>query len=404
MGRSLSEEDRQPAELPVDRLGRRHPADQVQDGDLRRLRQALGARRAEGGRPGPVPDDHGRRGPGGERRGHQVGADQARRQDARRHLQGRDHQLERRPDREAEPRRSAARHGDRGRASLRRLRHDLPVHQLPLQGQPGLEAAGRRRRFGPVAGRDRRQGQRGRGQQRPAHRRRDRLRRVRLRAPEQAAVRADGQPGGQGGRADQRSLPGRGGARRLGQGRPLLRHPDRPAGRRQLADHRRQLHPDVRAAGGPAGFARGAQVLRLELRQRRCHGRGPALRADARPGRRAGRADVEEEHQGCRRQGRSGPRPPRSRAQPVNPDWGVARRPPVPPSPVLRFGRHGDCDQDDPAGPDGAARAPPAAARRRLPLSDARLRAGRSAGAGRRDRRPRSGAPGRRSRPSASAS
>ncbi len=67
---------------------------------------------------------------------------QARRQDARRHLQGRDRELERRPDRRAQPGRQPARHGDRGRAPLRRLRHHLPVHQLPLQGEPG---AGRSR-------------------------------------------------------------------------------------------------------------------------------------------------------------------------------------------------------------------------------------------------------------------
>ena len=49
---------------------------------------------------------------------------------------------------------------------------------------------------------------------------RDRLRRIRLRQAEQADLRGHDQRGRQGGRADDRSLPGRRRQRRLGHGRP----------------------------------------------------------------------------------------------------------------------------------------------------------------------------------------
>ena len=44
-------------------------------------------------------------------------------------------------DRRAEPGPEAARSGDHRGAPLRRLGHDLHLHQLPVQGQPGVEGA-----------------------------------------------------------------------------------------------------------------------------------------------------------------------------------------------------------------------------------------------------------------------
>ena len=64
--------------------------------------------------------------------------------------------------------------------------------------------------------------------------------------------------------ARSQGVPGGGGQCRLGQGRGLLPDPDRSGGRRQLADHRRQLHPDARRQQGCTDSP-GAQVLRLGL-------------------------------------------------------------------------------------------------------------------------------------------
>ena len=95
-----------------------------------------------------------------------------------------------------------------------------------------------------------RQGQRGRGLLRAAHRRRDRLRRVRLRQAEQAGRTArmknsDGEfvaPDDEtfkaaAAGADWKKAPGH------------VRGADRPAGQGQLADHRRLVHPDAQEAG-----------------------------------------------------------------------------------------------------------------------------------------------------------
>ena len=48
--------------------------------------------------------------------------------------------------REAQPRRQAAAPGDRRGASLGRLGHDLQLHRLSVEGEPGLEVEGRHRR------------------------------------------------------------------------------------------------------------------------------------------------------------------------------------------------------------------------------------------------------------------
>ena len=72
---------------------------------------------------------------------------------------GDDQEVGRPGDRQAEPRRQAAVAGDRAGPSFGRLGHDLPVHLLPLRGQPRLEVEGRHQHGGAVAGRHRRQGQ-----------------------------------------------------------------------------------------------------------------------------------------------------------------------------------------------------------------------------------------------------
>ena len=50
-------------------------------------------------------------------------------------------EVERPGDRRAQPGRQAARRGHRRGAPLRRLRHHLHLHQLPVEGQPGVEGA-----------------------------------------------------------------------------------------------------------------------------------------------------------------------------------------------------------------------------------------------------------------------
>ena len=94
--------------------------------------------------------------------------------------------MERPRDRRRRTPRQAARQQDQRRAPLRRLGHDLDLHQLPRgRGRRRLDAG--RRQGDRLAGRRRRQGQRGRGRQRAAAERLDRLRRVRLRQADRHA-------------------------------------------------------------------------------------------------------------------------------------------------------------------------------------------------------------------------
>ena len=62
-----------------------------------------------------------------------------RRPDARQDLSRRDQEVERPGDQEAQPEREAAVAGDRARAPFGRLGHHLHLHQLSVEGQPGLE-------------------------------------------------------------------------------------------------------------------------------------------------------------------------------------------------------------------------------------------------------------------------
>ena len=69
VGRCLQDADRRRPELSVDRLRRRHQADQGQDRHLRRLGHAAEARRTAGRRAGAVPHDHRRCRAGREHQG-----------------------------------------------------------------------------------------------------------------------------------------------------------------------------------------------------------------------------------------------------------------------------------------------------------------------------------------------
>ena len=62
-----------------------------------------------------------------------------------------DRQLERSRPRQAQSGRQAARSGDHGCPSLRRLRHHLHLHPLPLADQPRMEIDGGREHLGPMA-------------------------------------------------------------------------------------------------------------------------------------------------------------------------------------------------------------------------------------------------------------
>ncbi len=79
----------------------------------------------------------------------------------------------------------AARHRHRRRAPLRRLGHDLHLGRLPVEGLGRVSQDGRRGDLRQVAGRRRRQGQRGRGRAGQPDAGRARLRGADLRAPEQ---------------------------------------------------------------------------------------------------------------------------------------------------------------------------------------------------------------------------
>ena len=87
---------------------------------------------------------------------------------ARRHLPRQDQEVEREADRRSQSGHQAARRADHGRAPLRRLGHDVHLDRLSVEGEPGMEAEGRRQHGGGVARGRGRQGQRGRRRVRAA--------------------------------------------------------------------------------------------------------------------------------------------------------------------------------------------------------------------------------------------
>ena len=133
---SYKNEDRQQSELSVDRLGRRHQADQGQDGDFRRVRRAAGARGLST-RPASL------QWPmviGGDRAGRQPidgvkpRRARARRPDARaRSILGKITKWDDPAIAQLNPSRETCRSAPIvDRAPLRRLRHDLHLHQLSV--------------------------------------------------------------------------------------------------------------------------------------------------------------------------------------------------------------------------------------------------------------------------------
>ena len=80
---------------------------------------------------------------------------------ARQYFPRQDHQVGRSGDQEAQPERQAPVERDRRRASLGRLGDDLHLHGLSVQSQPAMEIRRRHQHRRRMAGRHRRQGQRG---------------------------------------------------------------------------------------------------------------------------------------------------------------------------------------------------------------------------------------------------
>ncbi len=98
--------------------------------------------------------------------------------------------------------------------------------------------------------------------------------------------------------------------RRLEERPRVLSDSDRPAGQDELADHRRELHPDAAEAGQAPECRRSAEVLRLGVQERPEDGGRSRLRADARRCRQGRRRRVESAVEGRRRQGRLVTAPP----------------------------------------------------------------------------------------------
>ena len=121
---------------------------------------------------------------------------------AGRHLPRQDHEVERPAHRQGESRGQLPAAADRPGPPLRRQRHHVRLHRLPREGEPGVGEDGRARHVGQLAGRPRRQGQRGRHRPGQADAELHRLRRARLRVQNKLAVRRHPQPRRQVRRAD----------------------------------------------------------------------------------------------------------------------------------------------------------------------------------------------------------
>ena len=100
------------------------------------------------------------------------------------------------------------------------------------------------------------------------------------------------------------------------------------AGQDQLADHRRELHPDATEAGQAAERRRSAEVLRLGVQERPEDGDRARLRADARRRRQAHRRRLEGAAQGRLRQTDPVDRRTRSRIPPGSTSFFSSRRKP----------------------------------------------------------------------------
>src|SRR6185437_15163034 len=186
-------------------------------------------------------------------------------------------------------------HRDHRRASLRRLGHDLHLVRLPLEGEPRVAVEGRQGHLDQLAHRGRRQGQRGRRLVRAAHQRRDRLRRVRVRAAEPHDVCGDAEQGRRVRVAQRAVLPGGGRGRGLEQGARHEPHAHRRAGQGRVADRRGHVHPRAHRVRQPGTGKAAARVLPMGVRERRQDRRVARLRADARERREADRVELERD-------------------------------------------------------------------------------------------------------------
>ena len=226
----------------------------------------------------PVSDRHRRRRAGRQREGHRAGRAQARRRAARRHLSRQDHEMERPGHRRPQPGRQPAEPGDRRRAPLGRLRHDLRVRRLSREGESRLEGQGRRRTP--------------RWSGRPASAARA------TRASPRSCSRTDGAIGYvEYAYAKQNKLAyARCRTAPASSWRPTLKSfqaaaanadwaerarlqpdPHRPARRRELADHRRHLHPGAtQQAQKPETPSRCSTSSTGPIAKRRQDGRGAA--------------------------------------------------------------------------------------------------------------------------------
>ena len=217
-----------------------------------------------------------------QRQGRRARSADARRRHGRRDLLGEITKWNDAAIKKLNPRLTLPDHGDRAGVPLGRLGHQLPVLRLPVQGR----ARSSRTRSAPTprcSGRSAsaRKGNEGVanmttqtdgaiGYVEYAYAKQNKMAYAQL----QNQRRQDR-------RAERRELPGGRGQRRLGARAGLLPHPDRPAGRGQLADHRRELHPGLRHAAGPGRDRRRAQVLRLGVQERWQDGGRARLRAAA---------------------------------------------------------------------------------------------------------------------------
>ena len=178
-------------------------------------------------------------------------------------------------DQEAQSEADAAEHGDRAGVPLGRLRHEFPVLRLPVEGQPEIPIDHRRQHLGAMADRHRRQGQRGRGQHDDADRRRDRLRRVRLRQAEQDGLRrcSPTRPASRSRRAPSRFQAAAANADWAAR-RRLLPDPDR-SGRapKSWPITGASFILVYKQPAGSGGGQRSAEVLRLGLQGRRARWR-----------------------------------------------------------------------------------------------------------------------------------
>ena len=192
---------------------------------------------------------------------------------------------------------------DHRRAPIGRLRDDLRLDRLSVEGQPGMEGEGRRQQCRFVARRRGRQGQRRcrgvraedqgapSGTSSTQYAKRNKMAHASVQNKEGQFVQPDDETfQAAAAFADWKNAPG------------FYQILTNAAGQDELADHERELHSDATEAGQAAERRGSAQVLRLVVQERPENGRGARLRADARSRREADCRRLEGAAQGWHRQ------------------------------------------------------------------------------------------------------